>query len=190
MNQICFVTLVVLNTAFAFGADSRGHKTLTHSNVNVAIKWKYKNFPLEVQLYEPQNSLQAKFVGQTRTVKKLSAAKVGQKIQNSINMPRASSASAVMVVTNNTKEDVYFFAVPHMVNPIEASVGQEFTCLCKNHVFHVPAGKIWYRVIKIELNSDFPKISDFAIEHEIVGISKVDATTKYKGMLYEKIKIQ
>ncbi|MFN7904153.1 MAG: hypothetical protein ACK5P5_03125 [Pseudobdellovibrionaceae bacterium] len=156
------------------------------SNVTVSIQWKYKNFPLEMMLYHPATSFQGKFVGRTGVVGSMKKAKLGEQIQGEIQVARDSSFSAVLVVKNTTKQDVYFFAVPHEVSPIEASLGHQFFCLCKNLVFKVPPGKVWYRVVNLEISPEFMNIDKFKIEHQIIGISRVEALTQYKNLLFDK----
>jgi len=156
------------------------------SPVQVNITWSYQNFPSHIELYEPIDSYSGKFVAQTKVIDKLSEAPLGKKITGPLSVKLKSSTSAILVVENKTDEELYFFAVPHVLNPHHASAGHYFECLCNSKVYRVPPGKFWYRIVRVNLNSSFQKIKAFEINHQIVGIAKSQALGEYKDQLYEK----
>ena len=156
------------------------------STVEVEIAWTYESFPLRIEIYavKPERSAYISETGIADKLKDLPVAEkiVGQKLKTQV----GASTAFVLVTENTTKEDVYFFAVPHELNPHHASAGHYFECLCIGRLYKVPPGKFWYRIVRLNLNKSFKTLSGFTITHQIIGVSKAEALGKYKDQLYEK----
>lgn len=153
------------------------------SSTEIRIDWGYNKFPLQIELYEPSTPLKGKYVSETKVVDKKELAPLGKKISGPLTMTSDSSKSFVLFVKNDTDKDVYFFAVPHELNPNHASVGHYFECLCVQKVFRVPAKKAWYRIVRVNLSRQFLNVKKFTIHHQIIGVTEADAKTKYKDKL-------
>ena len=154
--------------------------------VDVEIGWTYETFPLRIEIYEVKSD-RSPYVSETGIADKLKdmpiATKIaGQKIKAGV----GRSVAFVLLTENTTKEDVYFFAVPHELNPHHASAGHYFECLCIGRLFKVPPGKFWYRIVRLSLNNTFKTLSGFKISHQIIGVSRAEALGKYKDQLYER----
>lgn len=152
------------------------------STSKVAITWSYENFPLKIELYDVKPE-KASYISETKAVAGLKDAPVTKDLKGEMEAKLDSSTPAVLVVKNDTKKDYYFFAVPHELNPHHASAGHYFECLCIGRVFHVPAGKTWYRIVRLNLNKSFKGLKRFTINHQIVGVTEEEAKTTYKDRL-------
>ena len=150
--------------------------------VAVDVSWKYKNFPLQIQLYNVTPA-KASYISETEIITDLAKAPINEKLSN-IKMNSNSSKPAVLVIENKSAQDVYFFAVPHQVDPVTASAGHFFECLCIGKVYKIPKNSIWYRIVRINLNSSFQKASHFKIEHQIIGLSEKEVQESYSDRLY------
>jgi hypothetical protein len=158
---------------------------LVLANPQVEIAWTYEATPIKIESYSVKLS-KAAYISETGIVDSLEQSPALKKLpEGKVNASLNKSTALVLVAENKSSEDVYFFAVPHEVNPHHASAGHYFECLCIGKLFKIAPGKIWYRIVRINLNSTFQKLSRFKISHQIVGVSKSDALGKYKDRLYE-----
>lgn len=157
--------------------------TFAKTEIKVQLKWTYKNFPFQMQVYDVTQAM-APYISKTAIVKTLQDAPILSKRTTPIKMKANSSHPQILVVENSSDKELFFFAVPHEVHPVQASAGHFFECLCIGRVFSVPAHSIWYRIVRINLNSSFQNVSSFTIEHQVVGISEKEAKGEYKERLY------
>lgn len=148
----------------------------------VSITWTYENFPAKIELYGVTHE-KAAHISETKVVNTLKDAPVTNDLKGVLTARTNGSTPAVLVIRNNEKKDLYFFAVPHELNPHHASAGHYFECLCVGRVFKVPAGKVLYRIVRLNLNKSFQGLKKFTINHHIVGISETEANTTYKDRL-------
>jgi hypothetical protein len=152
---------------------------------NISITWTKKDFPLEMEIYSVRPE-KAAFVTETGHVKDIKDSPADKLLNGKMTVQTNSSEPAVLIVKNPTEKDFYFFAVPHELNPHHASAGHYFECLCNSRVYKVPAKSVWYRIVRVNLNSSFQNLKSFEINHQLIGISEADAKGKYKDRLYEK----
>ncbi len=125
------------------------------SSVNVKIRWEYKGLAGPLEIYEavPGKTPGLWSMGSAKSTGELP---VGRQIpQSDLRMRPGESKTFVLVLKNQTKAPLYFFAAPHSLNPPELSLGFKFHCLCINHIFAAPAGQYWYRVVQMDLMSSF-----------------------------------
>ena len=155
------------------------------NKVDVRIVWDYKDFPLKVELYAVRKGSEAQ-VSQTKVVLNLEEAPIQGKPIDRLLLSPNSSKVGVLVVHNPSDQDVYFFAVPHMVNPAHASAGHYFECLCVGYVYKIPKKSNWYRIVRVNLDKSFYGVQNFEIKHEIIGVTATDANSKYKQKLYSQ----
>ena len=168
--KLIFV-FVVLSLHAAVGSTSR-----------VKITWSYENFPEKIELYSPTPGKEA-YISETKVVSTLGEAPVVKNLGEEIIANHNSSTTAVLVIRNNQKNTLYFFAVPHELNPHHASAGHYFECLCIGRLFKISPGKIFYRIVRLNLNKSFKGLKTFTINHQIVGVSEAEANTTYKDRL-------
>jgi hypothetical protein len=153
--------------------------------VDVDLQWKYEKFPGKIRVYSPTPERQ-NYISETGIRKNLSELPIVKDLNSKVLAAKESSTSAVLVIHNPTDRDLYFLAVPHEVHPAHSSTGHYFECLCIGRLFKVPAKQYWYRIVRINLDKNFSKLSRFKIEHKITGVSETEALGKYKDLLYEK----
>lgn len=136
--------------------------------VRVKIQWDYKNVPLRIELYEPATERPVQ-LWDTGSVAAPQEAPVSIPIHNGEFIQRpGGNKTFVLTMKNPGTKPVHFFAAPHHVDPQEHSLGFHFNCLCVNHVFTVPPGHTWYRVVRLQMHKDF-RGETLAIRHTLIG---------------------
>ncbi len=154
------------------------------STTKVALTWSYENFPSKIKLYKLKPD-QEHYISKTAVADSIGESPVTAEIPGQIEAKLNGSTAFALVVQNDTEKDIYFYAVPHEMNPHHASAGHYFECLCVGRVYRVPAKKVWYRIVRINLNESFKPLISFEINHKIVGLDKNEAESKYKDKIYE-----
>ncbi|MCP5467718.1 MAG: hypothetical protein H7A32_00425 [Deltaproteobacteria bacterium] len=102
--------------------------------------------------------------------KKLSEIPLGKEIQNStLYLETNKSKRFILVMKNNSSKTLHFFAAPHELSPPELSLGFKFKCLCLNHVYKIPPGEYWYRVVEIHLDDNF-KNKEVNVTHDLIKV--------------------
>lgn len=150
----------------------------------VSLAWTYESFPLKMQVFtvKPEKAL---FISETASVGSLKDTPALSELKGPVQASLQNSTPLVLIVENPSDKDVYFFAVPHEMNPSTASAGHYFECLCIGKVYKIPPKSTWYRIVRINLDKSFQKVKAFEIMHKLVGVEKREAETKYKSRLYE-----
>ena len=137
--------------------------------VKVSIDWEYRNFGATVDIFEVRGRQR---LWKTESVKEMKDAPVAGRIEESgFTLEPGKRKRFALVVRNDSAEPLYFFAAPHVVNPVEHSLGFKFKCLCINHAFTVGPGEIWYRVVEFLLSKDFVG-DELTVTHSIIGIDR------------------
>ncbi len=148
----------------------------------VDVSFKTKDFPLAVKLYEP-NAEKSKKVSETKVIDSKASLPITKEIRGAFNILGGESKSLVMVIENTTGKDMYFFVAPHTMHPDHASAGFYFECLCNHSVYKLPAGKTWYRVLRLNLVKD-SRVKFFKVEHQIIGLAENVVKEKYAKRIY------
>lgn len=135
--------------------------------VKVNIKWEYQSVAGVIELYEVKNQPR---LWETNSVKSLSSAPIGEKFENSFfELKPGQRKRFALVMKNETDKPISFFASPHVVNPVEHSLGFKFKCLCINHAFNVASNETWYRIVEFRLDKGFIG-NELTLTHSIIGI--------------------
>ena len=58
-------------------------------------------------------------------------------------------AAIYIFVRNLSKKLLKFSVSPHSTHPGASALGFYFGCLCNGHIYEAPAGRIWYRVMRL-----------------------------------------
>lgn len=155
----------------------------------VKIAFSYsKGSTLKMELYNVTDELlfSVSKTGVTRNPDKLP---ITSPLKDVFDLDKNGEKTFVMIVRNHTDKPKYFTAVPHTVSPPEASIGVIFECLCNHHVYEIPPGTTWYRVVHIELPKDqeeaIKNIKEITLIHQFIEISAKDAEMKYKKIIYD-----
>ncbi len=139
-------------------------------SVAIVVSWRYKGITEKMKLYEP-SAQKASNLWETGVADSLENIPVETLRKDSIfHMYPGSNRKFVLVMENTGSEDIYFFASPHLVDPTDHALGFKFHCLCVNHTFHIPPGKIWYRVVKLHVDEGFSG-NRLEIVHDLVRVS-------------------
>lgn len=135
--------------------------------VKIGIHWEYRNFGEAVEIFEVEGRPR---LWETKSVETLKDAPVANRIEgSSFTLVPGRRKRFVLIVRNDTSEALYFFAAPHVVDPVEHAIGFKFKCLCVNHAFTAGPGEVWYRVVEFRLSGDF--VGDaMTVTHSIIGI--------------------
>lgn len=148
----------------------------------VELRFVSKDFPAKVEVYEPHSDV-THSISETRALPSRAELPIVGKPLKSLSVAKGKHKSAVLVIENTTDKTIYFFAVPHRVEPPENVLGFHFECLCNHTVFQIPARHIWYRVVRVHLGAA-PLEAPQRIEHSIIGVKPEDALGKYKNNLF------
>ncbi|HRK06287.1 MAG TPA: hypothetical protein PLZ57_00840 [Pseudobdellovibrionaceae bacterium] len=152
------------------------------AQVPLELRFGSKDFPAKVEVYEPHSDVMHS-ISETRALPSRAELPVIGKPLKFMSVTRGKHKSAVLVIENTTDKTIYFFAVPHRVDPPENVLGFHFECLCNHTVFQIPARHIWYRVVRVHLGAP-PLEAPQRIEHSIIGVKPEDALGKYKDNLF------
>lgn len=145
---------------------------LADAPVTVDIRWEYHTFGAEIELYEVEGRPR---LWETKSVKGLADAPVAAPIEgSSITLNAGRKKRFALVIRNETTEPLYFFAAPHVINPVEHSLGFKFKCLCINHAFAIGPGEVWYRIVEFWLSKNFEG-DRLTVTHSIINIGKARA---------------
>lgn len=137
--------------------------------VKVNIQWEYKKFSDTVAIYEVKG---APRLWETRSVPSLKAAPVGELIEGSVfSIQPGQKKRFALVVKNTSDKPIYFFAAPHVVHPVEHSLGFKFKCLCINHAYTINPKETWYRIVEFRLANEFEGDA-LSVLHSIIGIDQ------------------
>lgn len=155
--------LTALTFVSVFQAGLSAQEALLH------IRWEYKNLPGKMELYEAlpgdKNALwfmQLLRPGDVRPY--------GKRIENSdIRVKPGMNRMFYLVYRNPGSKTEAFFAAPHSISPPEVSLGFKFHCLCINHVYKVPPGYEWIRLVRADLDKEFSG-SELTATHILVSV--------------------
>ena len=135
--------------------------------ITAKIDWIYQNVPGPMKIYEPSASKPVK-LWETNSGKTLEALPVAKEIGDStVSVYPGGKKQFVLVLKNESDKPLYFFAAPHQMSPAQHSLGFKFKCLCVNHVFKVPSGEYWYRVVELNL-APSAAAGAVTITHELI----------------------
>jgi hypothetical protein len=85
-----------------------------------------------------------------------------------------------LVLTNNTAKPLYFYANFHIYSPGEDSYGVKIVCLCNHHLYAVPPGATWSRIVSTRTTYAF-RGREIKIKHDILGMTEKEFNDR--GML-------
>lgn len=158
-------------------------QTSKKNSVQASFSFEYKNFPLKVETYNVKPGSRYD-IAETRNVKDMSKAPVTNMFKGKLSLERGSKESFALVIKNQSDKDQYFFASPHLIDPIESTRGQHFECLCNHHLFRVKKKSVWYRIVAYEIAADY-SFANVDLKHTIIGIPESEAKKKYKDAVYK-----
>lgn len=134
----------------------------------VVVSWAHEGLPEGMTLCELKPGDWP--LWQTGTVERVEESPAGSPVPAStVRLRPGETLRAALLYTNRTSRTLRFFAAPHHVEPARASLGFKFKCLCTNHVYEVPPGRSWYRVVELRLARGFSG-RRLEIKHHLVAV--------------------
>lgn len=100
---------------------------------------------------------------------------------STVRLRPGETRKVLLFYRNPTKAPVRFFAAPHSVTPAQAALGFKFLCLCTNHVYVVPPGGAWYRVVELRVARDFVG-ERLEVVHQLLAVDEKRAEDFRDGM--------
>ncbi len=146
LGTLCLLCPVILSGQSVYAGQSAVAPQLT-----VDLVWEYQGLAPNMRLYSVDPARSAR-LWETRSVRRFSQIPVSTRIKGPLLLRKGSAVNFVLVYHNRSKKPVYFFAAPHRMTPAAFTLGFHFRCLCVNHVFAVPAGHYWYRVVRVAVS--------------------------------------
>lgn len=138
----------------------------------VTLSWAYDGVPGVMTVHEAAGD---EPLWETGTVNSLKAVPAGAVFPGqTVTLRAGETRRAVLVYRNPSDKTVRFFAAPHNAEPPRVSLGFKFKCLCVNHVYEVPPGKTWYRVVELRAEPGV-KGGRLDVRHHLVADSELDA---------------
>ena len=156
------LALAALLAAPAFAAEPP-------ATVKVKVSWDYEGVPSGM-------TIRAQKAGDfelwdTGTAATAAATPAGDEFPAQVAKLKPGEAlRAVLVYHNKSAKTVRFFAAPHAATPSSATLGFKFKCLCTNHVYEVPPGRFWYRVVELRLAREYEG-RRLEIRHNLVAVT-------------------
>ncbi len=172
MRLLLVLALLLPGAAWAQHGHAAPAAPSADGKIKVRLLWENKDFAGTMKVYTPSELGKKKPLWETKAVKDFAQVPVeSELVGGALEMAPGTLKKLVLVVKNESKDSYYFFAAPHMVDPVEHSLGFKFHCLCINHAFEVPPGQTWYRVVELKINDKFEG-GALDIKHFLLGISK------------------
>lgn len=166
MKKVLGLSLLLLTAASP--VRSSGAAAAEREPVAIRLQWDYKGIEPEMSVYEAADDPRLE-IWNMGVRKSLAELPVKKRIEDSVVRARPGEDKIFVLVYRNVRDKpVRFFAAPHRLSPEEASLGFDFACLCMNHIYTVPKGYYWYRVVKLSLDDDF-KGRSLDVRHTLVS---------------------
>lgn len=175
MSKFAFVSGLLLIAASSAFAKPR--------STEVSITFDTRDFSFPVRLYRVKRGFEDA-VARTRVVKSLADAPLNGELRSPLPVPPDTEVPFALVLKNDSTDTLYFFAVPHVASPPEASAGIYFECLCNHRIFAVPPGMTWYRIVRLQSDKLFGA-KKLELKHSMVRVKEQEALTVYRKKLYE-----
>ena len=136
--------------------------------VPVRVAWTYEGVPAGIRLFELKSGSWP--VWQTEVVARLEQAPLGAEVPGSTVLLLPGQTKRIALVYENAgRGTIDFFAAPHSITPGRDALGFKFRCLCTNHVYKIPPGHWWYRVVELRLDREFAG-ARLEVSHELVAV--------------------
>lgn len=148
-----------------------GQKLYASHPTEFQLNWKQGGTAILVRLYElsPKHGLKP---SQTGIVDQ----KVSRLLQHELKDGKVAvwpgQKQALLLVIENPSEYEFRFSVaPHSTHPESDTLDFKFFCLCNGHVYKIPSGKTWYRLLEIKGDKTLTA-KKIELTHTIIEVSK------------------
>lgn len=114
------------------------------------VVWDFPALPFEVSTLQLQLTEKLR-VAEFGELLKETRLPIQKKLTDGKFMLRAGEQAILAIVVKNLgNKEVRFSVAPHSTQPGASALGFHFNCLCNGHVYIVPAGKTWYRIMSLQ----------------------------------------
>lgn len=90
--------------------------------------------------------------------------------ENKVELRAKEEGIVYLFIKNNESKTLRFSVAPHGTHPAESALGFHFNCLCNGHIYEVPSGKTWYRIMQIKVSTDSK--GPVILRHKIFRVKK------------------
>lgn len=149
------------------------------------FKWDYQDFPVKLELFSLQNPKFARVGMMGKLKSKVNDFLASQISSEEMYVPEGDLVKFAIVVHNTTAKKIYFHLVPHEITPPEYSLGAKFICMCFGHIYSVPPGQYFYRIVSLQ--NVTPQVGrEFTIRHKVIAIDPKDSFKDSKEYLDDR----
>lgn len=135
------------------------------------LEWDYDGLPFEVRTARAPGG-EVSRVSETGVVSdQVKLPILSQMPDGKVKIADGESAIIYLFVKNNGKKKIRFSVAPHSTHPGASALGFSFNCLCNGHIYEVPPGKIWYRIMELKAHGTGSKES-VQLMHHIFKVNK------------------
>lgn len=136
----------------------------------IQLEWVYKELPLQFRLFEASTNRPFK-IGEMGTFTKIDELPALREIKDqAFAVPIGGRILLYLTAENKTDREISFAVAPHETNPIEFSLGFIFRCLCNGHVYKIPPGKSWYRLMELKSTGTQKTTSPIYLKHTAFAV--------------------
>lgn len=135
------------------------------------MKWLHPKLSIETEMFEGTLTL-ANRVSETGEYKGRDQLPILNAIKDGkVKATPGETKIIILVVKNKADKPLKFAVAPHNVDPIEASLGIKFNCLCNGHTYSVAANSAWYRIMELKTLKPVEALSEeVLLEHQIFPV--------------------
>jgi hypothetical protein len=161
MRKINFFIFMIL--ALSFGA--------AHAKTKVKLEWDIGKLPFEVKTAMGPSSISNRVAEHGVYNAKLSLP-VSKKLDDgTFEVGSGEKVVLYLLIKNKGSKPIKFSVAPHSTHPGASALGFVFNCLCNGHVYEVPPGAIWYRIMNLN-TTEFLDKEDITLKHTIFEVKK------------------
>ena len=163
------IAALFLAASFAAAPASAGiEASKPGAAAEIELSWRYKKLDGRMEVYELKEGSDWPY-WKMGTAAGLAELPLGRRVEGPVSVAPGQDKLLVLVFRSGKGRGARFFAAPHTMSPAERSFGCEFWCLCLNDVYEAPAGKVWYRVVKLGVKEGAVG-GRIKIAHTLVGV--------------------
>lgn len=163
------IAILCLCSFFNFGTASAAGPKLTEYK----LEWDYEGLPFEVRTARAPISELRRVAEMGIVDDKIHLPIQGQMPDGKVILNGGESAVVYLFIKNTGKKTIRFSVAPHSTHPGASALGFSFNCLCNGHIYEVPPGKIWYRIMELRNHKSGNSSSEpVTLMHHIFKVDK------------------
>lgn len=137
----------------------------------IQLEWAYKDLPVKFRLFEAATNRKYK-IGEMGYIKKIDELPALREIKDhAFNVNVGGRTLLYLTAENTTDSEISFAVAPHETNPVEFSLGFIFRCLCNGHVYKIPPGQTWYRLMELKSTGTQKTADTIHLKHTAFAVT-------------------